>query len=106
MEAKKVVNSPILPILIGLIFVFLPSIKALTAIIALSLNGPKLDPLDHSAPRELQRFFYNFGIPVELNSIRGVGANKYLEMEIPLAVNVPFMGHWRTNTTMRVKVGH
>ncbi len=104
METKKVVNSPALPILIGLIFLFLPSLKALTAIIALSLNGPKLDAINHSAPRELQRFFYNFGVLVELSSIRGVGANKYLEVEVPLAVNVPFTGHWRTNTTMRVRL--
>ncbi|MEI8025386.1 MAG: hypothetical protein WCI18_03460 [Pseudomonadota bacterium] len=104
MEAKKVVNSPALPILIGLIFLFLPSIKALIAVVALSLNGPKLDAVSHSAPRELQRFFYKFGVLVELNSIKGVGANKYLEVEVPLAVNVPFTGHWRTNTTMRVRV--
>lgn len=104
MEAKKVVYSPAVPILVSLVFLFLPSLKAVAAIIALSLDTPNLFSIDRSAPRKLQRFFYNFGVIVELNSIRTMGANKYLEIEIPLAIHVPFTGHWSTSTTMRVRV--
>jgi hypothetical protein len=103
MEAKKVVNSKFVPLAFVALFLLFPTLKAIFAIIALSLSRPQLQSFDRSAPRELQRFFYNFGVTVELSSIKGIGANQYLEIEVPLALNVPFTGHWQTTTTMRVK---
>lgn len=104
METKKVVNSKMIPLVFLTLVLLFPTLKAFTAILALNLSGPRLQSFDRSAPRELQRFFYNFGVTIDLNSIRGIGANQYLEIEIPLALNVPLMGHWQTTTTMRVKV--
>jgi len=103
MEPKKIIASPVLPLVLASLILLWPSFCSIVAIISLAANPITVGISEPSARREFQRFFRKYGIEINFNDISMAGSGQFFKIKIPMAIQVPFTGYLEYKVAMRIR---
>lgn len=103
MAAKKIVSSPFTPISVLVLIIFWPSIQAAMALAYIKLSPLQIDSNDLSGPRQFQRYFQQFGVPLEMHSVEFFQSRNVFQISVPLGLNIPFAGRLEYSFDVEIK---